>query len=81
MPHFIDGIVDGGILGNVGVGGGQIGLGLVVVVIADKIFNRIVGKEIFKFSVELRGQRFIGCNDQGWLLYPLNYVSHGKGLA
>ena len=43
--HPIDLVVDGQVLFDVGIGAGDIGFGLVVIVIGDKIFDGIVGKK------------------------------------
>ena len=37
--------VDGRVLGDVRVGSGHVGFGLVEVVIADEVLNRVVGEE------------------------------------
>ena len=47
MPHLIDLFIDVGVFLDVGICLGDIGLGLVIVVVADKIFNSIVGKQAF----------------------------------
>ena len=39
-------LVDIGVLLDVGIGPGKIGLGLVVVIVGDKVFDGIVGKEL-----------------------------------
>jgi len=39
-------------------GGGNVGFGLVVVVVADEIFDSVFGEEGFELVVELGGQGF-----------------------
>ncbi len=40
-----------------------------------------MGKELPKLAIELRCQRFIGCQDEGWPLHAGNNVSDGKRLT
>ena len=60
---------------------GDIGFGLVVVVVGDKILDRIIGKKGFKLLVELGGQGFVVGNHQRGPLHLLNHIGHRKGLA
>ena len=81
VPHLVDLFVDVGVLGNVGVGLGDIGLGLIIVVVADKVLHGIVGKEPLQLTVELGCEGLVGGNDQGGLLHACDDVRHGEGLA
>src|SRR5437660_11698072 len=81
VPHPVDGVIDGGILGDVRIGGRDVGFRLIVIVIADEIFDRVVRKEALKFAIELRRQRFIMHDDQGRLLDPGDHVGESKGFA
>ena len=56
VAHAVDLLVDRGILLDVGVGARDIGFRLVVIVIGDEIFHRVVGEEILELAVKLRGQ-------------------------
>ena len=69
MPHFIDLIVDGGVFFNIGIGLGQIGLGLVIIVIADKISHRVIREKRFKLIVKLGCKSFIMSEHQGRFLH------------
>ena len=73
--------VDGRFLFDIGVGGGKIGFGLVVVVVADEIFDGVLRKEIAKFVEELRGQRFVVRQHQGRAVHGGNDLGHGEGFA
>ena len=53
MAQAVDFIVDGGVLLDIGIGGSNIRLGLVIIVIADKIFYGVVGKKRAKLTVQL----------------------------
>ena len=57
--QFVDLVVGGGVLGDIGVRGRHIGFRLIVIVIGDEILHRVVGKEFLKFSVQLRRQGLI----------------------
>src|SRR3984957_10796659 len=81
MAHAVDLLVDRGVLFYVGVGPRHIGLGLVVVVIADKIFHGVVGEETLELAIELRRQRLVRRQDDGGALRRLDHFGHGVGLA
>ena len=81
MPHLIDRIVDGRVLGNVRVALGNIGFRLVVIVVADEILHRVVGEKLFELLIELTGQRLVMDQNQRGLLHLRDHIGHGKGLA
>ena len=58
-PQALDLFVDAGILFDERVGARDVGLGLIIIEVADEIFDRVVGEEAFELGVELRGQRFV----------------------
>src|SRR5690606_23311714 len=63
------------------VRGRDVGLGLVVVVVADEVLDRVMGKERLELAVQLRRQRLVRRHHQGRLLYLLDDVGDGIGLA
>ena len=73
--------VDGQVFLDIGVGGGQVGLGLVVVVVRHVVLHGIVGEEPLHLLVELGGQRLVVAQDEGGALMLLDDVGHGEGLA
>ncbi len=81
MAHAVDLLVDRAFLLDIGVGARDVGLGLVVVVIRDEIFHRVVGKERLELAVELRRQRLVGGENQRGPLRRLDHLGHGEGLA
>ena len=81
VAHAVDLLVDRGILLDIGVGARDIGFRLVVVVIGDEIFDRVVGEEALELAVELRGQRLVRRQDQRRALRRLDHLGHGEGLA
>ena len=76
MPQLVDHFIDGGVLGDIGVTGGNIGLRLIVVVIADKILDRVIGKKGLELIIELGRQRFIGRNHKGRHGQRRNDIGH-----
>ena len=53
VPQSFDLLVDGGVLLDVGVGLRDVRLGLVVVVVADEVLDRVVGEELPQLVAEL----------------------------
>ena len=79
--QLLDVFVDGAVLLDEQIALRHIGLGLVVVVVADEILDRIVGKEIAEFAVELGRQRLVGGKDDGRTPQAGDHIGHGEGLA
>ena len=59
VPQTVDLLVDGGILFDIGIRVGDIGLGLVVVVVGNKILHRVVREKFPEFAAQLGRQRLI----------------------
>jgi len=51
VAHPVDLLVDRAVFFYVGVGARDVGLGLVVVVVADEILDRIVGEEGLELGI------------------------------
>ena len=66
---------------DVGVGARDVGLGLVVVVVRDEVFHRVVGEEALELAVELRRQRLVGREDQRRPVGRRDHLRHREGLA
>ena len=81
MAQTVDLIVDGAVLFNVGIGTGDVGFGLVVIVVGNKILHRIVREERAELGAELGRQRLIMGQHQRGAVAPGDHVGHGKGLA
>ena len=81
VAHAVDLLVDRGFLLDIGVGARHVGFGLVVVVIADEILDRVVGKEAPELAVELGRERLVGREDERRALRLLDHPRHGEGLA
>ena len=74
-------IVDGGFLVDVNVRGGNVGFGLVKIVIADEIFDGVFRKEGLELVIQLRGQSFVMCQNQRGAAGLLDQLGHSEGLA
>ena len=51
MAHPVDGLVHARFLFDIGIGARHIGFGLVIIVIGNEIFHRIIGEEALEFAV------------------------------
>ena len=74
-------LVDSQVLLDIGVGSRQIGLWLVVVIIADIILHRILWEEAPHFLIQLGGQRLVVRQDEHGFTYVGNDVGNGKRLT
>ncbi len=81
QPHLLDVAVDRRILFDVRVARGHVGLGLVVVVVRDEVFDGVVRKELAHLAVELRRQRLVVREDQRRPLEGVDDMGHGKSLS
>ena len=73
--------IDIRILLNIGIRTRDICLGLVIIVVADEILDRILGKELFEFTVQLRGERLVMRDNQRRSLQLFNDIGHREGFA
>ena len=81
VAQLLDVLVDGGVLLDVGVGGGDVGLGLVVVVVAHEVHHGVVGEELAQLACHLGGEGLVGLQDERGLAHRLDGLGHGEGLA
>ena len=81
QTQFLNLVVDAQILLNVGVRHGNVGFGLIVVVIRNEILNRVVREKLFKLAVELRRERLVVAQDERWTLRLLKHIGNGERLA
>ena len=78
--EFVDLVVDAQVLFNVRVCRRNIGLRLIVVVVGNEVLHRIVREERLELAVQLRSQRLVVAQDQGWALETLDDIGHREGL-
>ena len=81
MAHAVDLLVDHRVFFDIGVGLRDIGFGLVIIVIADEIFDGVIGEKRFHFPIQLRRQCFVGRENQRGSLQSLDHMRDGKSLA
>ena len=77
----LDLLVDRGVLLDVDVALGDVGFGLVVVVIADEVADGVVGEELLELAVELGRERLVVRHHQRRLAHPGDDVGHRERLA
>ena len=80
-PQAVDLLIGRGVLLNIGVGVGDIGLRLVVVVVGDEVLHGVFREEFPELLAELGGQGFVVGQHQGGALHLLDDLGHGIGLA
>ena len=73
--------IDRGVFLDVDVALGNVGLGLVIVVIADEVADRVLGKELLELGIELGGQRLVVRHHQSRPAVLGDHVGHGERLA
>ena len=81
VPQLVYVIVDQGVFFDIGIGMGNVGFRLIVVIIADEVFHRIPGKKIAEFGIQLSRQGLVVSDDQGRYLDVRYDICHGEGLA
>ena len=81
MAQPVDLVVDSAVLFNIGVGAGDIGFRLVVIVVGNKILHRIVREKGPELGAELGRQRFVMGQHQGGAVALGDDVCHRKSLA
>ena len=80
-PQPLDLLIDGGILLDERVGARDVGLGLVVIEIADEVFDGVVGEETFELRVELGCKRLVVRDDERGFVDVPDDVGNGERLA
>ena len=81
VAHTVDSFVDGAFFFDIEIGARDIGFRLVIIVIGDEIFHRIIGEEGFELAVKLGGESLVVGEDQGGALGGLDDLGHCEGLA
>ena len=81
QAHLLDVLVDRAVLLDEQVALRHVGLGLVVVVIADEVLDGVLRKEVAELAVQLRRQRLVGREHDGRPAHAGDDVGHREGLA
>ena len=81
QPHLLDVLIDGAVFFNEQIALRHVGLGLVVVVVADEILHRVFRKKLAELAVQLRRQRLVGRKHDGRAAHAGDHVGHREGFA
>ena len=81
QAHLLDVVVDRRVLLDVEVPRRDIRFRLVIVVIRDEVFDRVLGEELAELRVELRRQRLVRRQHQRRPSEARDHVRHGVRLA
>ena len=81
QPHLLDVLVDARVLLDIEVARGDVGLGLVVVVVGDEVLDRVLGEELAELRIELRCQGLVRREDERGSSDARDDVRHRVGLA
>ena len=77
----IDFFINDRVLFDVCVRGGNVSFRLIIIVVRNEVFDRVLGKQRFKFLIKLRAQGLIVGDYQRRALGPFDHAGDGKGLA
>ena len=78
QPQLVELVVDRRFLLDVNVAGGNVGFGLVIVVIRDEVFDRVVREERLELVIELRRQSLVVRHNQRRTVQLLDDLGHGE---
>ena len=81
QPQPVQVGVAGGILLDVDVALRDVGLGLVVIVVADEVLDGVFREELLELLIELGGQGLVVRDQQDRLVELRDHVGHREGLA
>ena len=81
QAHLLDVLIDRAVFFYEQVALRHIGLGLVIVVVTDEIFDRVLRKKLAELAIELGGQSFVRRKDDGGTAHARNHIGHGEGFA
>ena len=80
MAEPVDLVVDRRVLLDVEVLLGNVGLGLVVVVVGDEVLDHVLGEELAELVAELGRERLVVGDHQRRALHPLDHPGHRERL-
>ena len=81
VAQALDFVVDGGVLFNIRVRVRDVRLGLIVVVVGDKILDGVFREKFTEFRTELRGKRFVVREHERRAIQLCNDVCHRERFA
>ena len=77
----LDLFVDRRILLDVSIGARNVSFRLIIIEVADEIFDRVPWEELFELGVKLRGQSFVMRNDERRPVQLLDHVRNGESFT
>ena len=81
VAHAVDLVVDGGVLLDEGVRGGNVGLRLIVIIIRNEVTHGVVREKLPELCRQLGRQSLVVGDDQRRAVHVFDDVGHGEGLA
>ena len=81
MTELVNLVIDRAILFDISIAGRNIGLGLVVIIVGNEVFHRVIGEKLLELTIKLAGQRFIMGDNQCRLVDLSDNLTHGIGLT
>ena len=81
MPQSLDLVIDRRVLLDERVRLGNVGLGLVVVVVGHEVFDGVARQQFAEFCCQLRGERLIRLEHQRGTLQLFDEPRGGRALA
>ncbi len=81
MAHPVDLLVDRAFLLDIGVGARHIGFRLIIVVVRNEIFDRVVWKETLELAIKLRRQSLVRRQNKSRTIGARDDLRHGEGLT
>ena len=80
-PQALDFLVPARILLDERVGARDVGFRLVIIEVADEVFDGVAGEKAFELGVKLRGERLVVRNDERGLVHVFDDVGDGERFA
>ena len=81
MAEPVDFLVHRRVLLDVGIGVGDVGLRLIIIVIRYEVFHGVLREELPEFRAKLSRQRLVMRQNQSRPIELFNHRGHGEGLA
>ena len=81
VTQLVDLFIDIRILLNEGIGAGNIGFWLVVIVVRNEVFHRVIREEFLELTVELSRQRLVVRKHEGRAVHLFHDVGHRECFA
>ena len=81
MAQAVDLFIDGRVFLDIGIRVGDIRFRLIIIVIGNKIFHRVIREKLTELRTELGGEGLIMSQHQRRSVQFFDNGRHGKGLA